>query len=277
MKRLTAKDLIIGGKYVPHSKSWYEDETLEDSVAWRKAQANGQPYLYYVGVDEDWGHSPTPMFWHEYIEDDKDNGDYFLPSDVTPYVEPTVEAKKYKAPAILPEFESDEILINRDGTCPVTGTPCDDECCPIGAECNASSDDIQDCSPTESINPKNFLPFNLEEALKSPERVVYRDGSKPLEWYHLKGSQEAGRKIVSVTPRGNPRSHSIDGCWNVGRPDKYDLFLLPLPKTTYWINVMEEGSYFKNLYVTGPWKSEAEAFQQIAMPDRCIKTITFEI
>lgn len=273
MKQLTAKDLVVGNKYVPHSKSWNEDESLEDSVAWQKAQAKGQPYLYYVGVDEDWGHSPIPMFWYEM---DEDSGDYFLPSDVTPYIEPSAEAKQYEAPATLSEFGSDERLINRDGTCPVTGTPCDDECCPVGAECNASSDNIQDCDPIQSTDPKDFLPFNLEEALKSPERVVYRDGEKPLEWYHLKGSQEAGRKIVSVTPRGNPRSHFIDGCWNVGRPDKYDLFLLPLPKTTYWINVMEE-EFSGVMYITGPWKSEAEAFQQIVMPDKCIKTITFEI
>lgn len=276
MKRLTAKDLIIGGKYVPHSKSWYEDETLEDSVAWRKAQANGQPYLYYVGVDEDWGHSPTPMFWHEYIEDDKDNGDYFLPSDVTPYVEPTVEAKKYKAPAILPEFKSDEILINRDGTCPVTGTPCDDECCPIGAECNASSDNIQDCDPIQSTDPKDFLPFNLEEALKSPERVVHRNGERPLEWFYFKNCITRW-PVGVVISSGGLSAYDVEGNYQISKTtNSLDLMLLPLPKKTYYINVLE-CPFSGVLGVAGPYKSAREAFKEIPLPYTCVQVVTFEI
>lgn len=227
MKQLTAKDLVVGNKYVPHSKSWHEDDTLEDSVAWQKAQAKGQPYLYYVGVDEDGGEC---MFWWEY---DADGGDYFLPSDVTPYIEPG--ARKYESPAELSEVKWDE-----------------------------------------SAEPKDFLPFNLEEALKSPERVVYRNGEKPLEWHYLKSSKEVSRKIISVTPLGHTRTHAIGGYWNLGDTSKGDLLLLPLPKTTYWINVMEE-EFSGVIYITGPWRSEAEAFQQITMPDKCIKTITFEV
>ena len=274
MKRLTAKDLIIGGKYVPHSKSWYEDETLEDSVAWRKAQAKGQPYLYYVGVDEDWGHSPTPMFWHEYIEDDKDSGDYFLPSDVTPYIEPNTEAKQYEAPATL--FESNERLINKDGTCPVTGEHCDDECCLIGAECNASSDDVQDCSPTQPIDPKDFLPFNLEEALKAPERVVHRNGERPLEWFYFKNCITRW-PVGVVLPSGGLSAYDVEGNYQISKTtNSLDLMLLPLPKTTYWINAMEE-EFSGVIYITGPWRSELEAFQQMAVPDKFVKLITFEI
>lgn len=231
MRQLTAEDLVIGNKYVPHSKSWYEDETIEDSTAWREAKDKGQPYLYYTG-NEEGGHCHT--FWYDI---DENNGDYFLPSDVTPYIEPNTEAGVDK--------------------------------------------DLKEVSESESnnIDPKDFLPFNLEEALKSPERVVYRNGEKPLEWHYLKSSKEEGRKILSVTPLGNTRTHAIDGSWNtgIGDPSEDDLLLLPIPKTTYWINVMEEGTYFKSLSVTGPWRSQAEAFQQITLPDKCIKTITFEI
>lgn len=229
MKTLTAEDLVIGGKYVPHSKHTYNFSSLNRSTAWSQAVGKGQQYLFYTGKD-DHGHS----FWHEYPEDF--HGDYFLPSDVTPYIEPGAEAKQYEAPATLSEFESDDSSVG---------------------------------------DSKDFLPFNLQDALKSPERVVYRNGEKPLEWYHLKSSQEDGRKIISVTPLGNTRTHTINGSWNTGDPSEDDLLLLPLPKTTYYVNLME--SMGCKLYVTGPWKSEAQALYEIGLPDRLIKTLKFEI
>ena len=51
MKRLTAKDLIIGGKYVPHSKSWYEDETLDYSFSRR--EITGQLELINTSREND--------------------------------------------------------------------------------------------------------------------------------------------------------------------------------------------------------------------------------
>lgn len=267
MKTLTAKDLVIGGKYVPHSKSAPGYEGLEDSSAWIKAKHRGQSYLVYTGVDKE-GHT----FWYEMGEN---SGDYFLPSDVTPYIEPDKEAKQYESPATLSEFESNEILINKDGICPVTGTPCDDECCPIGAECNASYNDIQECSSTD---PEDLLPFSLEEALKAPERVVYRSGNKPLEWHWFERGPVNGR-LVTILVNGNFWKLNDNGrVYNdLISEHCYDLMLLPLPKKKYWINVMEEQSLRGGLYVAGPWESEAEAFNGISLPDKLIKTITFEI
>lgn len=230
MKTLTAEDLVIGGKYVPHSKSWYEDETLEDSDAWRGAQDRGQSYLYYTG--DDGGYY---MFWYEM---DEGNGDYFLPSDVTPYIEPGAEAKQYEAPATLSEFESDDSSV---------------------------------------VDPKEFLPFNLEEALKAPERVVYRNGEKPLEWHWFK-SCTTRWSVSAVAPDGRPSIYDAEGYIDYGKdPDVKDLMLLPLPKKKYWVNVMEEQSLRGGLYVTGPWESEAEAFNEVPLPDKLVKTITFEI
>jgi hypothetical protein len=84
MKPLTAADLIIGNKYVPHSKSVYG--SLEDSINWRNAKEANRPYLYYRGVYNEHHCFSFIIF---------DGGDYLLPSDVTPYVE--VEGKKQTA------------------------------------------------------------------------------------------------------------------------------------------------------------------------------------
>lgn len=73
---MKAEDLVIGNKYVPHAKSVCGD--LESSVVWRRAKTLDQPYLYYTGVN-----SGKHMFNETY----NPSGDYFLPSDVTPYVE----------------------------------------------------------------------------------------------------------------------------------------------------------------------------------------------
>ena len=233
MKTLTAEDLVIGGKYVPHSKSAPGFEGLEDSYAWRKAKYRGQYYLICTGKDRD-GH----MFWYEM---DKDNGDYFLPSDVTPYIEPGTEAKQYESPATLSELKVDD-------------------------------------SELSGVDPKDFLPFNLEEALKAPERVVYRGGNKPLEWHWFERGAVNGR-LVTILVDGSLWKLSDNGkVYNDLKSEHvYDLMLLPLPKKKYWVNVMEERSLRGGLYVTGPWESEAEAFDEIPLTDKLIKTITFEI
>lgn len=42
-----------------------------------------------------------------------------------------------------------KLIIGEDNVCPITKKQCDDECCPPGAECNLSGDDIQDCNSTK--------------------------------------------------------------------------------------------------------------------------------
>jgi hypothetical protein len=38
----------------------------------------------------------------------------------------------------------EKLIVKEDMICPITKEHCDDECCPVGAICNLSSDDIQD-------------------------------------------------------------------------------------------------------------------------------------
>ena len=82
MSQLTEKDLIVGEKYVPISKS--VGCSLENSTCWERAKDTIQFYLFYKGVRSSSGLGTT-----EYIFTDNMNGggDFFLLSDMVPYVE----------------------------------------------------------------------------------------------------------------------------------------------------------------------------------------------
>lgn len=41
----------------------------------------------------------------------------------------------------------EKLIVKEDMICPITKKHCDDECCPVGAECNMGGDDIKDPSP----------------------------------------------------------------------------------------------------------------------------------
>ena len=77
-KVLTRKDLVVGGKYVPHQKT-AGDYLFSQSKVVSRASAIGQPFLYYVGM----------LYGHHCFDTEMDNnaGDYFAPEDVTEYVE----------------------------------------------------------------------------------------------------------------------------------------------------------------------------------------------
>lgn len=77
---LTENDLVIGGKYIPISKTALYKDSLEESIALKKAKRIGQKFLYYTGRDDHFytfNHKPS----------DEPAGDYFNPSDVIPYIE----------------------------------------------------------------------------------------------------------------------------------------------------------------------------------------------
>ena len=77
---MKAKELIIGWKYVPLNKSVIGG--LDTSVVWRNAVKKNQYFLYYIGQDDAGAYLFSDVF------NDKNNGAYFLPEDVIPYVEP---------------------------------------------------------------------------------------------------------------------------------------------------------------------------------------------
>lgn len=80
-KKLTAKDLVIGEKYVPHSKMNGDEDLQNHSAVWKLAQRKNQPFLYYTGI-----YNGNEFTFNDVYEG-KVDGDFFLPEDMTPYVE----------------------------------------------------------------------------------------------------------------------------------------------------------------------------------------------
>jgi hypothetical protein len=72
-------ELVLGGKYVPHKKT-AGNEGLASSVHWVHRGGQEQGFLYYIGYNV---HGHYVFSSRGYTGD----GDYFHPSDVTPYEE----------------------------------------------------------------------------------------------------------------------------------------------------------------------------------------------
>lgn len=120
---------------------------------------------------------------------------------------------------------------------------------------------------------QELLPFNLEEALKNPERVVYRNGEKPLEW-HLFEKLASKHKLYSITKSGI-MGHMVNGLsYDNESKHPYDLLLLPLPEKRYWVNVHKEGDL---LLIGSIYYTEDLALRQALGHSNYIKTISFTI
>ena len=74
-------ELVLGGKYVPHQKTAGLNG-LESSEHWPHRGGREQGFLYYTGHRDGYY-----VFSSEEYTGRCDGGDYFHPSDVTPYEE----------------------------------------------------------------------------------------------------------------------------------------------------------------------------------------------
>lgn len=73
-----------------------------------------------------------------------------------------------------------KLIVGEDMICPITKRHCDDECCPVGASCNLSSDVFSDNSEMVSIQRKPTAVWSdwkteLAEMKNCPQR---QDGMK---------------------------------------------------------------------------------------------------
>jgi hypothetical protein len=101
------------------------------------------------------------------------------------------------------------------------------------------------------MNKTNLLPFDLEVALKQPERVVYRNGEKPLGWHYF---DVEGLDMPIIDTEGE--TYMKDGKFRYdGDESIYDLFLLPkfTPEEGkwYWVKHQEFDDYLPRGYVGG--------------------------
>lgn len=120
------------------------------------------------------------------------------------------------------------------------------------------------------MNTNNYLPFDLETALKHPERVVTRDGRKIQDIHYFgKATRNLDRLMVVVDDElidlregGNYRKDSESDC---------DLFLLPEVKEC-WVNVYDKN--FSGLTIGGgTFNTKEEATSYIRDDWHYIKTI----
>lgn len=120
------------------------------------------------------------------------------------------------------------------------------------------------------MNTNNYLPFDLETALKHPERVVTRDGRKVSEFHYFKTLKHEEEQIKAIID-GNCKSYYANGLYcNDGSKRSYDLFLLPEVKEC-WVNVYEESfGVCTPLYF---YKSKEEAIERKVSQYIYIKTI----
>jgi hypothetical protein len=117
MKKLKLKDLQIGMKVVPHSKSVDGWGGLSESVVWDKAQRDQQPFLYVTQIGPN-QHDPNieeliALDWRN----DPNSGDYFVVSDITLYKPSYVCIKAFPGCDVGTEFhtyENEELYQNEE-------------------------------------------------------------------------------------------------------------------------------------------------------------------
>jgi hypothetical protein len=91
-----------------------------------------------------------------------------------------------------------------------------------------------------------LLPFDLEVALKQPERAVFRNGGKPLEWHYFDKAANDAYPIRFVASDGGMRSCTKEGTYTRCEPLEHPLDLFLLPEFTpeegkwYWVKTNEE-------------------------------------
>ena len=115
-----------------------------------------------------------------------------------------------------------------------------------------------------------LLDFDLETALKEPERVIYEDGEEIIEWKYFEKCT-TGWPIIVLDEEGDLSYHSIKGVNN----NDITRHLKLLPKTkTYWFCVYRTKN---GLITTSDLYSSIEIFLLDYPVSSIIQEYTFEM
>jgi len=94
--------------------------SLSVSAVWKKAKATSQPFLYYTGKDKDGHHYFSNNPYKNELR-----GDFFLPSDVTPYKGEVIEEPKPSKEELLESIKKRFPVGSVVRTIHVDGSPAD--------------------------------------------------------------------------------------------------------------------------------------------------------
>ena len=76
--------------------------------------------------------------------------------------------------------------------------------------------------------PRNYLPFDVNVALKNPERVISRNGQKRFHKIYVdKDVKKYPYPLVVIALDDTKSNYTIDGNFNINKLTDWDLFLLP--------------------------------------------------
>jgi hypothetical protein len=233
MKPLTANDLVVGGKYVPHSKS-IGCLSLEEIK--RKMSKIGYNYLIYKGERYS-GNFHFAMGVSEFI---------FLPSDVTPYHEPNqtiMNTEELKDNKIM-LLEEDLWCVHRyldDLKIPRVDKD-EKEYSIVGRIKRLEERYLKQMSEIETQNLSNNYteqPFNLETALKHPEWVRTRDG-REIDFIKDYPETRGFFPIVSITKCGS--FYLVNKNGKVGQLESDFDLILRVPYREVWVNIYPNGN-----------------------------------
>ena len=116
------------------------------------------------------------------------------------------------------------------------------------------------------MSNNNLLPFNLEVALKNPERLVYRDGEKPKQWHYF-DKKESPYKILSLDEQDVITQNTVRGQYIDGYLEEHPLDLMLLPEFTpeegkwYWAKYREDSDFKPRYYSKGGYWSSGIIYE----------------
>lgn len=117
----------------------------------------------------------------------------------------------------------------------------------------------------------NYLPFNLQIALKHPEKVITRNGRRIEKLVHFEGLDESLNSSVVAQIDGRLITLYASGKF-LSYDHRNDLFLINEVKEC-WVNVYDNGSIFPKIG-EGRFSSKDEAINFIdQLIGKYIKTI----
>lgn len=121
------------------------------------------------------------------------------------------------------------------------------------------------------------LPFDLEAA-KAGAPLVTRDGRKARFIAHVPESCQSARLIAMIEGSSMPCHFHENGRFINRFDDRRDLFTVPKPKRTVWVNVYDRQHGQRDAMESCAWKSEALAARDVKENTiRVMKTVPVEI